>query len=72
MENTGRNITLLNHGSVQCEPAFVVDKQGNFYRYLTRNSSKPKRADFELALLLYKYYDDIRDDASGWYKKAFE
>lgn len=53
-------------------PPVIVDKQGDFYGYLTLNEYKANRAEFELALVLYKYYDLIRDDVSTWYKKIFE
>lgn len=53
-------------------PPVVVDKEGNFYGYFTVNEYKDKRADFGLALTIYKYYDLIRDDVSKWYDKIFE
>ena len=53
-------------------PPVVVDKEGNFYGYFTVNEYKAKRADFGLALTIYKYYDLIRDDVSKWYDKIFE
>ncbi|MBK9271896.1 MAG: hypothetical protein IPM48_09875 [Saprospiraceae bacterium] len=53
-------------------PPVVVDKEGNFYGYFTVNEYKAKRADFELALIIYKYYDSIRDDVSKWYDKIFQ
>lgn len=53
-------------------PPVIVDKSGNFYGYFTVNKHKSKRAEFELALALYKYYDLIRDDVSKWYDKFFE
>lgn len=53
-------------------PPVVVDKDGNFYGYFTRNENKSKRAEFGLALTIYKYYDLIRDDVSKWYDKIFE
>jgi hypothetical protein len=52
-------------------PPVVVDKQGNFYGYLTINSYKDKRAEFDLALTIYKYYESIRDDIPTWYDKIF-
>ncbi len=52
-------------------PPVVVDKQGNFYGYLTINKYKDKRAEFELTLTIYKYYDLIRDDVPTWYDKIF-
>ena len=50
----------------------VVDKDGNFYGYFTLNEYRSKRADFKLALTIYKYYDLIRDDVGKWYDKIFE
>jgi len=54
------------------DPPVVVDKEGNFYGYFTVNAYKDKRADFGLALTIYKYYDLIMDDVSKWYDKIFE
>ena len=53
-------------------PPVVVDKQGNFYGYFTVNEYKSKRAEFDLALTIYKYYDLIREDVDEWYNKIFE
>ncbi len=53
-------------------PPVVVDKDGNFYGYFTRNEYKAKRADFGLALTIYKYHDQIKDDVGVWYEKIFE
>lgn len=53
-------------------PPVIVDKKGNFYGYFTVNEYKDKRADFDLALIIYKYYDMIRKDVTAWYKKIFE
>jgi hypothetical protein len=53
-------------------PPVVVDKGGNFYGYFTINEYKSNRADFGLALTIYKYYDLIRDDVGKWYNKIFE
>lgn len=50
----------------------VVDKDGDFYGYFTLNEYRSKRADFKLALTIYKYYDLIRDDVGKWYDKIFE
>ncbi len=52
-------------------PPVVVDKQGNFYGYFTVNTSKSKRAEFKLALTIYKYHDVIKDDVRKWYSKLF-
>jgi len=53
-------------------PPVVVDNEGNFYGYFTVNEYKSKRADFGLALTIYKYYDLIREDVGKWYDKIFE
>ena len=53
-------------------PPIVVDKNGKSYGYFTVNEYKNKRADFEVALTIYKYYDLIRDDVSKWYEKIFK
>jgi hypothetical protein len=50
----------------------IVDKEGNFYGYFTKNINKEKRADFDLVLILYKYNDLIRENVSKWYDKIFE
>jgi hypothetical protein len=53
-------------------PPVIVDKEGNFYGYFTKNINKEKRADFDLVLILYKYNDLIRENVSKWYDKIFE
>jgi hypothetical protein len=53
-------------------PPVLLDDNGNFYGYFTINKYKNKRAEFELALVLYKYYDLIREDIPKWYEKIFE
>ena len=52
-------------------PPVVVDKEGNFYGYFTLNKYQDKRADFELAIIIYAYYDMIPDDVGKWYDKIF-
>ncbi|RHJ76377.1 hypothetical protein [Parabacteroides sp. AM08-6] len=52
-------------------PPVVVDRDGNFYGYLTTNKYHPKRATFKLALIMYKYYEDIRDNVSEWEEELF-
>lgn len=54
------------------KPPVVVDKDGNFYGYLTINKYTNKRADFKLALTLYEYHEVIRDDVSKYYEIIFE
>ena len=53
-------------------PPVVVDKSGNFYGYLTINRYKDKRANFNLAIILYENYESIGNDVSEWYEKIFE
>jgi hypothetical protein len=54
------------------DPPVIVDKDGAFYGYLTVNEYADKRAKFELALTVCKYYNLIRKDVSGWYDKIFD
>jgi hypothetical protein len=44
---------------------------GKFCGYFTVNKSYNKRAEFELALLIYDNYQAIRKDVSTWYRKLF-
>jgi hypothetical protein len=53
-------------------PPIVVDNNGRFYGYFTINEYKSRRANFELALVLYKHYEEIMDDVSKWYSIIFE
>ena len=53
-------------------PPVIVDKEGGFYGYFTINTSHDKRADLNLAMTIYKYYDMIRDDVPAWYDKIFK
>jgi len=57
--------------SYASDPPVIVDREGSFYGYFTVNEYKDKRADFKLALTIYKYYDLIRDDVPTWYEKLF-
>ena len=52
-------------------PPVIVDAQGNFYGYFTVNEYKSKRAEFNLVLIIYKYYKQIREDVSEWYDEIF-
>jgi hypothetical protein len=54
------------------DPPVVVDIEGNFYGYFTVNEYKSKRAEFKLALVIYKYHELIREDVDKWYDKLFE
>jgi hypothetical protein len=53
------------------DPPVIVDKDGGFYGYFTVNTYKDKRADFPLAMTIYKFYDLIRNDVAKWYNKIF-
>lgn len=53
-------------------PPVIVDKNGEFYGYLTVNETQIKSAQFGLALTLYKYHDLIKNDVSNWYDKIFK
>jgi hypothetical protein len=53
-------------------PPVLLDQQGNFYGYFTRNKYKNKRADFKLVTTIYTYYDLIAKDVKAWYDKLFE
>jgi len=57
--------------SIASYPPAIVDKDGNFYGYLTANDINSKRANFKLALTICEYYKEIQKDVSGWYKKIF-
>jgi len=54
------------------KPPVVVDKDGNFYGYLSLNKYTNKRADFSLALTLYENYELIREDVAKYYEIIFE
>ena len=53
-------------------PPAIVDRDGNFYGYLTVNRFHANRAEFDLVLELYKYHDLIREDVGKWYDKLFD
>lgn len=54
------------------KPPVVVDKDGNFYGYLTVNTSISQRANFKLAKIMYEYHELIQKDVTGWHKKLFK
>lgn len=58
-----------NYGS---NPPVVVDKDGGFYGYFTVDKYKSKRFTSKLGLIIYEYYEDIREDVRTWNKKIFE
>jgi hypothetical protein len=53
-------------------PPVIVDKDGNFYGYLTLNEVHENRASFKLVVILYKYHDLIKNNLSDWYDKIFQ
>lgn len=44
------------------EPPAIVDKEGNFYGYLTANSYNPKRTRIKLYVQLTDLWEEITDD----------
>lgn len=54
------------------EPPVIVDKDGNFYGYLTTNTNHEKRCTTQLALIIYEHWKEIQQDVSGWYEKIFK
>lgn len=44
------------------EPPVIVDKDGNFYGYLTANQYNPKRTRIKLYVQLTDLWDEITDD----------
>ena len=52
-------------------PPGIYDSKGNFYGYLTRNKSMPKRIETTLTDMICVFYDMIPDDVSKWYDKLF-
>lgn len=58
--------------SYASNPPVVVDKEGNFYGYFAVNEYQNKRANFDLALIIYKYHVDIREDVGKWYDEIFQ
>lgn len=63
--------TYSPFNSIAAYPPAIVDKDGNFYGYLTANNTNVKRADFKLAETICRYYQNIQRDVSDWYKKLF-
>lgn len=49
----------------------IVDKDGGFYGYFTLNDYREKRAEFELAMIIYKYHKEIGKDVSKWHDQIF-
>lgn len=58
--------------SYSSDAPVVVDKDGNFYGYFTINKYKSNRCETKLALLIYKYHEEIMEDVSKAYDVIFE
>lgn len=67
----GRYATYSPWNRYSSYPPVVVDRQGNFYGYLTTNGYKDKRATFPLAQILYEYWEEICKDIPSWYSRIF-
>ena len=52
-------------------PPVIVDRTGNSYGYFTCNTANSKSVKFDLANIIYKYYNLIRDNVSDWYDEIF-
>lgn len=52
-------------------PPVIVDQDGNFYGYLTVNNNNSKQSTTPVALVIYKNWESIKDDVSGWFDKIF-
>lgn len=53
------------------KPPVVVDKEGNFYGYLTINSYNNRQANFSLAKVIYEFHEEIADNVEKWHDKIF-
>jgi len=67
----GKYGTYSPFNSSATYPPVIVDKQGNFYGYFTVNKYKSNRAEFDIVITIYEYYELIPDDVSKWYDKIF-
>lgn len=52
-------------------PPVLYDRNGKSYGYFTANKNLAGRANYELIDIICEFYEDIRDDVSGWYDKIF-
>lgn len=52
-------------------PPAIVDQDGNFFGFLTLNPYQADRSELELAVILCKHHEEIRNDVGGWYEKLF-
>lgn len=54
------------------DPPVIVDYDGNFYGYFIVNKYASKRANFQLANIIYEYYQEIREDVGRWYDEIID
>ena len=52
-------------------PPVIVDADGNFYGYFTANTTKAKRTNYRLALIIIDNWEDICDDVGAAYDAIF-
>ncbi len=52
-------------------PPAIVDQDGNFFGFLTVNPYQSDRSELELASILCKHHEEIKNDVGGWYEKLF-
>ncbi|NIF06527.1 hypothetical protein F3J23_13845 [Chryseobacterium sp. Tr-659] len=52
-------------------PPAILDENGNFYGFLTLNPYKSERSELELAMILCKHHEEIKNDIGGWYERLF-
>jgi len=65
----GEYSNLSPFNSYSNTPPVIVDKDGNFYGYLTTNVYKKDRAEFSLAFNICRFWKDIKEDVGAWYEK---
>lgn len=52
-------------------PPAIIDQDGNFFGFLTLNPYQSDRSELELAMILCKHHEEIKNDVGGWYEKLF-
>jgi len=52
-------------------PPAILDQNGNFFGFLTLNPYQSDRSELELAMILCKYHEEIRNDVDSWYGRLF-
>jgi len=68
----GKYSSTSPFNSYASEPPVLVDKEGNFYGYFTSNAYHDKRAESKLSLIIYKYWEEIKDDVATSYDNIFK